>query len=162
VSPCPAPECGLAPACYDSAPFRLTRGATHLVPHPRESLTGRVALVTGASRGIGRAIALTLAGRGASVGVAYRARAADAASVVAEIAKGGSSAVAVACDIAMESSVTAAVNSVQQALGPVDILVNNAGVVFDRLFLFMDPQSWDRVVRTNLDGTYLCSRAVAR
>jgi 3-oxoacyl-[acyl-carrier protein] reductase len=133
-----------------------------LVPHPRESLASRVALVTGASRGIGRAIALALAARGASVGVAYRERAAEAETVVSEIVNAGASAVAVGCDIAVEASVNAAVAAVQQALGPVDILVNNAGIVFDRLFLFMDQASWDRVLRTNLDGAYLCSRAVAR
>ncbi len=82
--------------------------------------------------------------------------------MVSEIVNAGASAVAVGCDIAVEASVNAAVAAVQQALGPIDILVNNAGIVFDRLFLFMDQASWDRVLRTNLDGAYLCSRAVAR
>jgi 3-oxoacyl-[acyl-carrier protein] reductase len=119
-------------------------------------------MVTGGSRGIGRAIVTTLAARGAAVALIYRERADTAAEVVAEITASGGKAIAVPCDVAEAPQVDAAVARIEHELGPVDILVNNAGVAHDRLFLFLDHESWDRVLRTNLDGAFHCTRAVAR
>jgi 3-oxoacyl-[acyl-carrier protein] reductase len=132
------------------------------VSRPTDSLEGRVALVTGGSRGIGRAIALALAARGAAVAVTYRQRADEAAAVVAAIEQEGGRATAAACDVSDAGQVATVVAAVEKALGPVDILINNAGVVQDRLFLFMDHASWDQVLRTNLDGAYHCTKAVVR
>src|SRR6185312_5956538 len=95
-------------------------------------LSGRVALVTGASRGIGAAVARTLAEAGAAVAVNYRERAADADAVVADIQGKGGRAIAVAADVSQAASVTALVEQVTSGLGPIDILINNAGMAIVR------------------------------
>jgi 3-oxoacyl-[acyl-carrier protein] reductase len=126
------------------------------------SLSGRVAVITGASRGIGRAIAETLAGCGAAVGIAYRDRDASAREVVESIAAGGGRAWAGRCDVSDDEAVTAFFGNVAEALGPVDILVNNAGITRDAHVLFADRARWDEVLRVNLDAAYACVRAVVR
>jgi len=126
------------------------------------SLSGRVAVVTGGSRGIGRAIAVDLARAGAAVAVSYRERE-DAAAETVRLVEGlDGKAFAGRCDIRDEASVAAFFGDVRRVLGPVDILVNNAGVVRDSLIVFMDRERWDDVVATNLSGAFLCIRAVAR
>jgi 3-oxoacyl-[acyl-carrier protein] reductase len=126
------------------------------------SLSGRVAVVTGGSRGIGRAIALALAHRGASVAISYRERT-DAARETEELTRRyGVRALAGPCDIRDEPSVTAFFDRVTLELGPIDILVNNAGVVNDGLFIFMTSEQWHDVLETNLGGAFRCIRAVAR
>jgi 3-oxoacyl-[acyl-carrier protein] reductase len=127
-----------------------------------DSLTGRVAVVTGGSRGIGRAIAVALARRGADVAICYRERADAASETEAAIRSHGVRALAAPCDIRDESPVTEFFARVARDLGPVDILVNNAGVVHDSLFIFMEPPQWDEVINTNLGGAFRCIRAAAR
>ena len=123
---------------------------------------GRVAVVTGGSRGIGRAVAVALAEQGADVAICYRTRA-DAAEVTACAIRGaGRRALAVACDVRSDDDVAAFFERVAAELGPVDILVNNAGMVHDGLFVFMKPEQWSAVIDTNLGGAYRCIRAVAR
>jgi 3-oxoacyl-[acyl-carrier protein] reductase len=126
------------------------------------NLTGRVAVVTGGSRGIGRATALALAHAGAAVAVTYREREDAANTVVATITQQGGRAVSERCDVGNDAEVTAAFGRIAAALGTIDILVNNAGIVEDALFLFTDRTKWDRVMSTNLDGAYLCTRAAVR
>lgn len=126
------------------------------------ALSGRVAAVTGGSRGIGRAIAVDLARAGAAVAVSYRERADAAAETVRLVEGPGGRAFAGQCDVRDEASVAAFFAHVREALGPVDILVNNAGIVRDSLVVFMDRERWDDVVATNLRGPFLCIRAVAR
>ena len=126
------------------------------------SLAGRVAVVTGGSRGIGRAIAEMLAGRGAAVGIAYRDRDAAAQEVLSAIDAGGGRAWAARCDVQDEESVAAFFSAAAAALGPVDILVNNAGITRDAHILFMDRTRWDEVLRVNLDAAYYTVRAVVR
>jgi 3-oxoacyl-[acyl-carrier protein] reductase len=126
------------------------------------TLTGRVAVVTGGSRGIGRAIALALARRGAAVAICYRERE-DAGQQTASLIRDlGVTAIAGQCDVSNEGSVEAFFSRVRAELGAVDILVNNAGIVRDRLFVFMERGHWDDVLGTNLSGSFLCIRAVAR
>jgi 3-oxoacyl-[acyl-carrier protein] reductase len=131
-----------------------------LIPDP--PLSGRVAVVTGGSRGIGRAIAIALAGHGAAVAISYRERADAAQEVVTRIRSRGVRAEAGQCDVANEESVAAFFQHAAQAIGPADILINNAGSIADGPFLFMDRDKWDRVVRVHLDGAYFCTRAVVR
>jgi len=126
------------------------------------SLAGRVAMVTGGSRGIGRAIAETLAESGAAVAVAFRDREAPALEVVAGIQARGGRAWAGRCDVRSEPAVTAFVEQAGAALGPVDILVNNAGVTRDAHVLFTDTARWDEVVGVNLHGAFYAVRAVVR
>jgi 3-oxoacyl-[acyl-carrier protein] reductase len=126
-------------------------------------LTGKVALVTGGSRGLGRAIALAFAGQGADVAVNYRGNADAADAVVAEIGSLGRRAVAVQGDTsagreACETIVKAAIDG----LGSVDILVNNAGITRDNLLMRMDADEWDAVIDTNLGGPFWMTRAIAR
>jgi 3-oxoacyl-[acyl-carrier protein] reductase len=126
------------------------------------SLTGRVALVTGGSRGIGRAIAIALAESGASVAVAYRQRDDQAREVLAAIESAGGRAFIGRCNVRDESEVSAFVARTAEALGPVDILVNNAGVTRDGHILFSETATWDDVLGVNLDAAYYAVRAVVR
>ena len=129
---------------------------------PAPGLTGKVALVTGGSRGIGRGIVEALAGNGAAVAFTYREKEGPARELEATIVAGGGRAVALACDVAVEEQVQAMAAAAAKALGPVDILVNNAGVTADGFLMMMDRAKWDRVLRVNLDGAYFCIRATVR
>jgi 3-oxoacyl-[acyl-carrier protein] reductase len=124
-------------------------------------LEGRVSLVTGASRGIGRAIARALALEGATVFVGARDEG-KLAEVVREVTDEGGQAVAVALDVADRASVDAALQKVLEAQGRLDHLVNNAGITRDNLLLRMKKEEWDQVLATNLTGTYLCTQAVLK
>jgi len=125
-------------------------------------LHGRVAVVTGGSRGIGRGIAELLIERGAAVGIAYREREEDARAFEAAMRAAGGRAWAGKCDIADEKSVTTFFEQVVSELGPVDILVNNAGVSRDAHIALLGPPQWQQVMHVNLDGVYHCVRAVVR
>jgi 3-oxoacyl-[acyl-carrier protein] reductase len=121
-------------------------------------LSGRIAAVTGASRGIGRGIARELAAAGAKVAII--ARSADgAAAAAAELGDGH---LGFACDIADGDAVDATVRDVEARLGPIDILVNNAGVTDDTVLVRMSDDAWDRVLDTNLKGAFHVTRAAAR
>ena len=124
-----------------------------------ESLQGKVALVTGAGKGIGRAVALALAAEGVHVGLLARTDA-DLQTLVAEMAPLGVKTAAVVADVADRAAVEAAVAQVQQALGPIDILLNNAGIGTFAKFLDMEPATWEHIIQVNLMGTYYVTRAV--
>src|SRR6476659_10769041 len=126
------------------------------------SLAGRVAVVTGGSRGIGRGIAELLAARGAAVGIAFKSQGAAASDVVARITAAGGRAWAGQCDVSSEASVTAYFERVVEELAPVDILVNNAGVARDAHIVLLDSARWHEVLNVNLDSAYFCTRAVVR
>ena len=125
-------------------------------------LHGRVAIVTGGSRGIGRGIAELLIERGAAVGIAYRERDEDARAFEAAMRAAGGRAWAGKCDVGDEKSVTAFFEQAVSELGPVDILVNNAGVSRDAHIALLGLSQWQQVMRVNLDGAYHCVRAVVR
>ncbi len=124
-------------------------------------LENRVAIVTGAGRGIGRAVAQTLAAEGAKVAVNYSRSAEAAEQVVAAIREAGGEALAVQADVADPDQVQALIDATRERFGRVDILVNNAGVTRDKLVLRMSVADWDAVLDTNLKGAFLCARAVA-
>jgi len=126
------------------------------------SLSGQVALVTGASRGIGAAIARDLAAAGARVVVNYRAQRPAAEAVVAAIATAGGAAESLPFDVADAEQVDAAVRTLVERLGKIDVLVNNAGVSADALILRTRDDDWNRVLDVNLKGVFNCTRAVAR
>jgi 3-oxoacyl-[acyl-carrier protein] reductase len=125
-----------------------------------QDLSAHVALVTGASRGIGAAVALTLAGLGAAVAVNYRERAEDAEAVVAKIKSGGGRAIAVAADVSQSGAVAAMVEQVARDLGPIDILVNNAGIAIVRGIDELSESDFDRTILVNLKSAFLCTQAV--
>jgi|SRR5687768_8567872 len=125
-------------------------------------LDGRVALVTGGSRGIGRAICIELGSRGAKVAVNYKANAALAEEVVAAIASAGGEAAAVGGDISDPESAGNLVKATIDRFGGLDILVNNAGITRDGLLMRMSEDDWDTVHNTNLRGTFLVTKAAMR
>lgn len=125
-------------------------------------LAHKTALVTGASRGIGRAIALSLAGAGARVAVNYRADEAGAEATCAAVRQEGGEALAVKADVGVAEEVTGMLETVRARLGDVDILVNNAGNTRDGLLVRMGEADWDQVLDTHLKGAFLLSRAVVR
>lgn len=125
-------------------------------------LSGRVALVTGAARGIGRAIALELARNGAAVAVNYRERVDAAEAVVAVIAELGGRAIAVRADVTDTEAVGTMVKRVTTELGGLDILVNNAGIIDDAYLMMMKPEAWREVIAVSLDGAFLCTKAAVR
>ena len=124
----------------------------------RIDLTGRVALVTGSTRGIGRSIAETLAGCGARVAVVGRdaAKASEVAAKISPEARG------FGCDVADIASVTALIASVEEAFGSLDILVNNAGLTRDNIMLRLKDDDWDAVIDANLRGAFVAIRAATR
>ena len=122
----------------------------------------RVALVTGGSRGIGKAIALQLARDGYRVAVNYVVRGDAAAEVVKGIEQLGGEAIAIQADVGSEEAVKAMFGEIADRLGPVEVLVNNAGVTRDTLLLRMSSETWDEVIRTNLTSVYLCTRQALR
>ncbi|MFN5060012.1 MAG: 3-oxoacyl-ACP reductase FabG [Chloroflexota bacterium] len=125
-------------------------------------LDERVALVTGGSRGIGRAIAQSLATTGATVVVNYRGNQAAADETVASIEAAGGKAVAIQADVANAEDVERLFKEVTERFGRIDILVNNAGITRDTLMLRMKDDDWDAVMDTNLRGLFLCTRAALR
>ena len=126
------------------------------------SLSGRVAVVTGGSRGIGRAVALELARRGAAVVVNYN-RSPDAANEVAsQIEAGGGKAIAVQADVGNMEQAQNLINAAIKDLGGLEILVNNAGIIRDGLIMMMKEEDWDAVLTTNLKSTFNCSKAAVR
>jgi len=126
------------------------------------SLTGQIALVTGASRGIGSAIGLALGQAGAYVIVNYRANQAAAEESLAAIVAQGGHGELCQFDIAAEEQLEQAIKKIVDAHKKVDILVNNAGVTSDNLLIRMKPADWDQVIGTNLKGTVLCTKIVSR
>jgi 3-oxoacyl-[acyl-carrier protein] reductase len=123
-------------------------------------LKGRVALVTGGSRGIGRALAISLADAGAAVAINYLERA-DAATGVAEsIRKQGGRAMVVGADVSKAAAVKAMVSDVERALGPIDVLVNNAGIGLVRAVDDLTEEDFDRTIAVNLKSVFLCTQAV--
>jgi 3-oxoacyl-[acyl-carrier protein] reductase len=126
------------------------------------SFDGRVAIVTGASRGIGRAIALELARRRARVVVNYQSSAEAAAQVVAEIETAGGEAVARQADVGDTAQAESLVKFAIEHFGDLHILINNAGITRDGLIMTMSEADWDRVLQTNLKSTFNCSKAAVR
>lgn len=126
------------------------------------SLQGQVAIVTGASRGIGRAVALALATAGASVVVNYANSSKAADELVTQITEQGGTALALQADVSKADQVEALIAAAVEKWGRVDVLVNNAGITRDTLLLRMKLEDWQAVVDLNLTGVFLCTRAVAK
>ena len=126
------------------------------------NLSNKVAVVTGASRGIGRAIALHLAELGAKVVVNYSGNQAKAQEVVSEIEANGGAAIAVQANVADPDDVAKLMKQAIETYGSLDILVNNAGITHDNLLMRMKEEDWDAVMNINLKGVFLCTKAVAR
>lgn len=125
-------------------------------------LKEKVALVTGASRGLGKAIALQLAEEGAQVVVNYAKNAEKAKEVIAAIESAGGTALAMQTDVSCLDEVEKMVDSIYDKFGRIDILVNNAGINRDGLLISMEKEDWDAVMRTNLGGLFNCTKAVAK
>lgn len=125
-----------------------------------ESLSGRTALITGGSRGIGREAALSLAATGCNIVINYIHAEAEAGSVAEEIRGKGGRALAVQADVSCSDEVTRLVRTAQQEFGFIDILVNNAGILFKKPLVELDLDDWNRTITTNLTSAFLVSQAV--
>ncbi|MGD1858781.1 MAG: 3-oxoacyl-[acyl-carrier-protein] reductase [Leptolyngbyaceae cyanobacterium] len=125
-------------------------------------LTDKVAVVTGGSRGIGRAAALALGSVGAQVVVNYAKSSTAADEVVAQISDRGGSAIAVQADVADVNQAETLIKAATEKWGRVDVLVNNAGITRDTLLLRMKPEDWQAVINLNLSGVFFCTRAVSK
>jgi 3-oxoacyl-[acyl-carrier protein] reductase len=132
------------------------------LPVNLQQLKGKVAIVTGASRGIGKATALALAAEGATVVVNYASSQASAEQVVAEIETMGSGAIALPADVSQADQVEQLVNTVMDKWGQIDVLVNNAGITRDTLLLRMKLEEWQAVIDLNLTGVFLCTKAISK
>lgn len=128
----------------------------------KSDISGRFALVTGASKGIGKASALKLGEQGVNVAVNYNSSQREAENTVEQLVALGVEAFAVKGDVSNLEQVTGMVDEVSERFGQVDILVNNAGIISDSLLIRMSDQAWDDVITTNLSGTFYCTRAVLR
>ena len=125
-------------------------------------LSGKVALVTGASRGIGKAIAMSLGGLGAEVIVNYAASEASAEEVTKSINDKGGNSYKLKFDVSDEESVNNGINQIIRDSGKIDILINNAGITRDGLLMRMKASQWDEVLNTNLKGVFLCTKNVSK
>ncbi len=132
------------------------------LPESLQRLRHQVAIVTGASRGIGRAIALQLAAEGAHVVINYASSSAVAQQVADEIVSNGGSAITLQADVSKADQVDALLNAVMEKWNRVDILVNNAGITRDTLLLRMKLEDWQAVIDLNLTGVFLCTRAISK
>ena len=133
-----------------------------LLPENLQHLKDKVAVVTGASRGIGKAAALALASQGAKVVVNY-ARSSDAAeATVKEITEAGTEAIALQADVSKSDEVDNLIKATLDKFGRIDVLVNNAGITKDTLLLRMKPEQWQAVIDLNLTGVFLCTKAVSK
>lgn len=133
-----------------------------VLPEDLQRLRQQVAIVTGASRGIGRAIALSLAAEGANVVVNYASSSSAAKEVVEEIEAAGGSAIAIPADVSDAAQVDTLVNTIVEKWKRIDVLVNNAGITRDTLLLRMKPEDWQAVIDLNLTGVFLCTKAVSK
>lgn len=125
-------------------------------------LTGKNAIVTGGSRGIGHAIALAFAEAGANVAIIYAGNTAAAEATKEAVEAKGVKAITVQCDVANEEAVTAMIKTVKDAFGTIDILVNNAGITKDNLLMRMKESDWQAVIDTNLTGAFHCIKGVTK
>ncbi|MGI8500475.1 MAG: 3-oxoacyl-[acyl-carrier-protein] reductase [Hassallia sp.] len=133
-----------------------------ILPENLCSLRGQVAIITGASRGIGRAIALELAAQGAYIIVNYASSSRAAEALVEEVTSAGGQALALQADVSQTEQVDALFNSVMEKCDRIDILVNNAGITRDTLLLRMKLEDWQAVIDLNLTGVFLCTRAASK
>jgi len=132
------------------------------LPENLQRLRGQVAIVTGASRGIGRAIAQALAAEGANMVVNYASSSEAAQQLTDEITAGGGSAIAIQADVSKKEQVDSLTDAVMEKWNRIDILVNNAGITRDTLLLRMKPEDWQAVIDLNLTGVFLCTRNVSK
>ena len=126
------------------------------------AIAGKTALVTGAAKGLGRAISLKLADKGVKVALNYKTSADEAEKVAGLINGSGGEAFTLQADVSELDQVTAMIDSVHEKWGNVDILVNNAGIIDDGLLVRMSDEAWHNVMNTNLNGTFYCTRACLR
>jgi 3-oxoacyl-[acyl-carrier protein] reductase len=150
---------GLRQSCYSKI---ISTVSPEIEDNEMSLLKDQVAIVTGASRGIGRAIALQLASQGAKVVVNYASSSTAADEVVAEITANGGEAIALQADVSQSAQVDTLINTTLEKFQRVDILVNNEGITRDTLLLRMKLEEWQAVIDLNLTGVFLCTKAVSK